>query len=133
MEMNGRIPADAVVLLVEPVSESRHHSWSLSQTGFRVVASPDDGPTVRDFIGDLQPDVVAIESTAWRHRPLPLVHRLRRTAGRRFPIVVYGTNLDPEAIRHIVGAGALWVEIGPSDGWKLEAAIRGVLAARRPA
>jgi DNA-binding NarL/FixJ family response regulator len=119
-----------VVLLVEPPSCDREHLWLLSRNGFHVVSTSDDARGIQTLIGELRPDVVAIEANSRRNRALPLVRGLRRTAGPRFPIVVYGTQLNMRAISHVVRAGALWVEIGPSDGWKLEAAIRGVLAAR---
>ena len=119
-----------IVLLVEPPSRNREHLWLLSRNGFRVVSTCDDARCIHTLMGELHPDVVAIEASSRRQRPLPLVRGLRRTAGPRFPIVVYGTHLNMRAIGHVVRAGALWVEIGPSDGWKLEAVIRGVLAAR---
>jgi hypothetical protein len=45
------------------------------------------------------------------------------------PVIVYGYGLSAEEIEHAARAGALWLQLEPSDGTKLVAAIRGVLAA----
>jgi hypothetical protein len=44
-------------------------------------------------------------------------------------VIVYGHGLNPEDIERAARGGAMWVQLEPSDGLKLVAAVHGVLAA----
>ena len=63
---------------------------------------------------------------------LNLAKRFREnTQGRLIPFIIYGHELRPQDIEDAARAGALWLQIEPTDGARLVAAVRGLIAATR--
>lgn len=121
-----------VVLLVEPSNARHHHAELLERAGFRVERLPPQDLGERQM-RDLEPATVAIELDDGRAADaLDLVTRLRANASPRavpVPVIVYGHALSASDIEHAARRGAMWLQLEPSDGTKLVAAIRGVLSA----
>ena len=119
----------ALVLLIQPVNAVHDHAASLARAGFQVQASPDDRISERDVLA-VAPDVIAVELEAARSADtLDLARRLRADPRTRsIPVILYSTQLQPEHIENAPRAGVLWLQIGSSDGHKLVAAVRGVVA-----
>jgi DNA-binding response OmpR family regulator len=121
-----------VVLLVEPSDPKHHHAEMLTRAGFRVVQlPPHEVTTLRTQ--DVKPAIVAVElDGSGSSDALDLAPRLRREARPRtipIPVIVYGHGLSAADIERAAMAGAMWLQLEPSDGAKLVAAIRGVLTA----
>jgi hypothetical protein len=120
------------ILLVEPLHPKHEHADLLTRAGFRVERlSPADldGPRIRD----IRPAIVAIELDGARtDDALDIASRLRVSPSRRavpLPVIVYGHGLSAADIERAARSGAMWLQLEPSDGTKLVAAIRGVLTA----
>jgi hypothetical protein len=124
-----------LVLLAESDHAEHHHLEILTRAGFRVVRLPVDELT-STLIRDVKPAIIAVELDGSRQGDaLDLAPRLRRDARPRaipIPIIVYGHGLSPADIEAAATGGAMWLQLEPSDGAKLVAAIRGVLAAADP-
>jgi hypothetical protein len=79
----------------------------------------------------VKPAVIAAERDgSGQIDPLDLVSRLRteaRPRGIPIPVIVYGYGLSAHDIERAATIGAMWLQLEPSDGTKLVAAIRGVL------
>lgn len=118
-----------LVLLIQPVKAVHDHTALLVRAGFRVQASADDRISERDVL-DVGPDLIAVELEATRSADtLDLARRLRADPRTRsIPVILYAMQLQPEHIENAARAGILWLQIGSTDGLKLVAAVRGVLA-----
>ena len=120
-----------VVLRVEPPDAKHQHAELLTRAGFRVVRSPPHEVTVR-HMQDVKPAIIAVELDGSARDALDLAPRLRaeaRPLAIPIPVIVYGHGLSAPDIERAATGGAMWVQLEPSDGAKLVAAIRGVLTA----
>jgi hypothetical protein len=121
-----------LVLLAESAHADHHHDEMLTRAGFRVVTLPirEVTPTL---IRDVKPAIVAIEFDGEQPTDaLDLAPRLRANGRPRaipIPVIVYGFGLSAPDIERVATGGAMWLQLEPSDGVKLVAAIRGVLTA----
>ena len=121
-----------VVLLVEPTDPKHRHEEILTRAGLRVVRLPPHEINSR-LLDDVKPTIIAAElDGSQQSDALDLTSRLREDARARstsVPVIVYGHSLKAEDIERAARGGAMWLQLEPSDGLKLVAAIRGVLAA----
>lgn len=121
-----------VVRLVEPSDPKHQHTEMLTRAGFRVVRSPAHEVTVQRM-QDVKPAIIAVELDGSGSRDaLDLAPRLRaeaRPLAIPIPVIVYGHGLSAPDIECAATGGAMWLQLEPSDGAKLVAAIRGVLIA----
>jgi hypothetical protein len=137
-EVTNGAPA---VLLVESSSPEHHHAELLRRAGLHVMRLPLEQATSHR-IQELNPAIIAVEFDGSRPSDaLDLVPRLHgdarsdptRTTGERaaryIPVIVYGHGLSAPDIESAARGGAMWLQLEPSDGVKLVAAIRGVLTA----
>jgi hypothetical protein len=120
------------ILLVEPLHPKHQHADLLARAGFRVErlsAGDVDGPRIRD----IRPDIIAVEMDGARTgHALDIASRVRVSPSRRevpVPVIVYGHGLSAADIERAARCRAMWLQLEPSDGTKLVAAIRGVLTA----
>ena len=120
-----------VVLLVEPLGPNHHHADLLKRAGLGVVQLPPHEVNVR-LLDAMRPNVIAVElNGSGDSAALDLARGLREDApphSMPVPVIVYGHTLSPEDIERAARGGALWLQLEPSDGLKLVAAIRGVLS-----
>lgn len=121
-----------VVLLVEPSAPKHHHAEMLTRAGFRVIGLPPHEIDSR-LMKDVKPAIIAVELDGERSADaLDLAPRLREEARLRsvpVPVIVYGHGLSAADIERAARGGVMWLQLEPSDGAKLVAAIRGVLTA----
>jgi hypothetical protein len=125
--------AAQIVLLVEPSDPKHHHAELLRRAGFQVVTLP-MAEITGDLLREVSPALVAIELDAARTSDvLGLNPRLRSELHRSIPVpvIVYGHGLNALDIEQAARGGAMWLQLEPSDGAKLIAAVRGVLAASK--
>jgi hypothetical protein len=103
----------------------------MSKAGFRVVSVPAHRASVRYEL-DQQPSVVAAElGAASAAQTWQFVRRFRQDGDARLiPCIVYGHGLKADDIETAARAGALWLQLEPSDGARLLAAARGLVAAK---
>lgn len=121
-----------IVLLLEPSDPRHHHTELLTRAGFRVVrAAPEEVNS--QLLREVKPAIIAAERDgSGQLDPLDLTSRLRAEAPSRTiptPTIVYGYGLSEHDIERAAAIGAMWLQLEPSDGSKLVAAIRGVLTA----
>jgi hypothetical protein len=118
-----------LVLLIVPPEAHHKHTAILTAAGYRVVSQADDEATVQSVL-DLSPRIIAAELSGTRTDPMfGLVHRLKDDPhARDIPLIVYGIGLTADQIEQTAHAGAMWLQLEPSDGYKLLAAVRGVLS-----
>jgi len=121
-----------LVLLAESAHAEHHHAEMLTRAGFRVVRLTVHEVTPA-LVRDVKPAIIAMEFDGSQPSDgLDLAPRLRADARPRaipVPVIVYGHGLSAPDIQRAATGGAMWVQLEPSDGAKLVAAIRGVLAA----
>jgi hypothetical protein len=121
-----------VVLLVEPSEPKHKHAELLMRAGLRVVQLPPHEVNSR-LLDEVKPAIIAAElDGSQQSDALDLASRLSEDARPRsmpIPVIVYGHGLRAEDIEAAARGGAMWLQLEPSDGLKLVAAIRGVLAA----
>jgi hypothetical protein len=121
-----------VVVLVEPSHPEHKHAELLTHAGFRVVRLPPHEIN-SGLLDEVKPAIIAAElDGSQQSDALDLASRLRedvRPRSTSVPVIVYGHGLKPEDIERAARGGAMWLQLEPSDGLKLVAAIRGVLAA----
>jgi hypothetical protein len=130
-----------LVLLIEPSAARHHHAQLLAEAGFRVELLAPQDVTI-GWIEEKKPALIAVElDESSPSDALELTPRLRgsgpvlsrtddgRGSGLRTPVIVYGHGLAAADIERAARGGALWLQLEPSDGVKLVAAIRGVLTA----
>ena len=126
------VTSPPVVLLVEPSDPTHHHAELLTRAGLRVVQLPPHEVNSR-LLEEVKPAIIAAELDASQGRDaLDLASRLREDArppSTPVPMIVYGHGLSAEDIERAARGGAMWLQLEPSDGLKLVAAIRGVLNA----
>ena len=120
-----------VVLLVEPLGPNHHHAQLLQCAGLGVVQLPPHEINSQ-LLDALQPHIIAVELNGSQDSDaLDLARRLREDArphAMPVPVIVYGHALSSEHIERAARGGAMWLQLEPSDGLKLVAAIRGVLS-----
>jgi hypothetical protein len=118
-----------LVLLIVPPDAHHQHAAILTAAGFRVVSQADDEATVQSVL-DLVPGIIVAELSGSRTDPMfGLVHRLKDDLrARDIPLIVYGIGLTADQIEQTAHAGAMWLQLEPCDGYKLLAAVRGVLS-----
>ena len=121
-----------LVVLIEPRPARRHHADTLSSAGFHVVRITAQNASV-DRVLAQRPNLVAEELvTTHLGRTWTFVRLFReRWATRFIPLIVYGHHLRLADIDAAALAGALWLQVAPSDGTRLVAAARGLLLATR--
>jgi CheY-like chemotaxis protein len=80
-----------------------------------------------------RPAVIAADhDSAGLVTTLDLARRLRQNQeARLIPFVIYGHHLHPQDIEDATRVGALCLQVEPTDGARLVAAVRGLLAASR--
>ena len=121
-----------LVLLAESAHAEHHHAEILARAGLRVIRLPAHEVTSA-LMRDVKPAIIAIEFDGLQPNDgLDLAPRLRADARPRaipIPVIVYGHGLSAADIERAATGGAMWLQLEPSDGTKLVAAIRGVLAA----
>jgi hypothetical protein len=131
-----------LVLLVEPSPARHHHADLLRRAGFHVELRSPRAVTAQ-LLEEANPAIIAVElDESSPNDALELTPRLRgsiqsrlteseegRGSGVRTPVIVYGHGLAAADIERAARGGALWLQLEPSDGVKLVAAIRGVLTA----
>ena len=129
--------APPLVLLVEPSDYQHNHAELLTRAGFRVVRLPTAEITAQ-LIQEVNPAIVAAElNGSGSSDALDLAPRLRRatsvspprsySSALSVPVIVSGHSLSAPDIERAARGGAMWLQLEPSDGVKLVAAIRGVL------
>ena len=122
-----------LVLLVEPTdARNQQHSESLARAGFRVSSVQTEEVEVARVL-EQRPAVIAADlDSAGLVMTRDLARRLRQDReARLIPFVIYGHHLHPQDIEDAARAGALWLQLEPTDGSRLVAAARGLLAASR--
>lgn len=78
------------------------------------------------------PAVVAAELDGDACTTLGLARRFRQNPDARLiPFIIYGHELRPRDIEEAARAGALWLQMEATDGPRLIAALRGLIAASR--
>lgn len=78
------------------------------------------------------PAVVAAELKGDGSTTLSLARRFRQTPeARLIPFIIYGHELRARDIQEAARAGALWLQMETTDGARLIAAVRGLIAASR--
>ena len=126
------MPDQPLVLLVEHKGGQHQHAELLSRAGFRVASVATEK---FDIVGLLEqgPAVVAAElDGSGSATTLNLARRFRQDPrARPIPFIIYGHHLRSEDIEDAARAGALWLQLEPTDGARSVAAVRGLIAASR--
>jgi DNA-binding response OmpR family regulator len=118
-----------VVLVITPVKPQQHdHTKILSQSGFQVLNYAHEDATVSEVLR-LEPRIIIAElGDDGREATFNLVRRLKaHQLARHIPLIVFGGGLTAAEIETTAHAGAMWLQLEPTDGYKLLGAIRGVL------
>ena len=119
-----------LVLLVVSSDIKHRHAAILAADGFRVATQTEPESTVRAIM-KMEPSIIVAELDSASDVTLVLVRTLHQHALARYiPMIVYGFGLTPEQIESTARSGAMWLQLEPSDGYKLLGAVRGVLAAK---
>ncbi len=124
------MPDQPLVLLVEPNGGQHQHTELLERAGFRVASVATEKIDVARLV-EQGPAVVAAElDGSGSATTLNLARRFRQDQrARPIPFVIYGHHLRPQDIEDAARAGALWLQLEPTDGARLVAAVRGLIAA----
>jgi hypothetical protein len=125
--------ADSLVLLIEPhATRNQRHAQSLMRAGYRVSSVAAEGIDIGHVL-QRRPAVIAAElDHSGLVRTLNLAKRFRENPqARLIPFIIYGHQLRPRDIEDAARAGALWLQLEPTDGARLVAAVRGLIAASR--
>lgn len=119
-----------LVVLIEPPHRRHHHADTLSRAGFQVVQVAAQDTGVESILGQ-RPSLVAAELVPTDSAPTwAFVRRFREDPATRFiPLIVFGDHLRLEDIEAAARSGALWLQLEPSNGARLVAAARGLVAA----
>jgi hypothetical protein len=131
--MDSEIASEQPVVLViapTPRSDPHDHSNTLTQAGFRVVTFTHDQASVPGVLR-LGPRIIVAELADGESRAMFDLLRLFKThqSVRHIPVIVYGIALTAGEIETIARVGAMWLQLEPTDGFKLVGAVRGVLRA----
>jgi CheY-like chemotaxis protein len=123
-----------LVLLVEPKGAQHAHSDVVRRAGFRVAIIAAHEFDVARVLAQ-SPAVIAAElDGSGSVATLGLARQFRQNPqGRPIPFIVFGQHLRNSDIEDIARAGALWLQLGPADGARLVAAVRGLIAASEKA
>ena len=121
-----------VVLLVTPEKQARNHDHTtmLTKAGFNVVNHTHEEASVTEIVR-LEPRIIIAElGEGGSEAMFELVRRVKaHQFGRHFPVIVYGVGLTADEIETTAHAGAMWLQLEPTDGYKLLGAVRGELRA----
>jgi CheY-like chemotaxis protein len=119
-----------LVLLIEHESGRHPHTELLAHAGFRVASVATEKVDVAGVL-EQRPAVVAAElDGSGSATTLSLAKRFRQDPrARPIPFIIYGHHLRPQDIEDAARAGALWLQLEPTDGARLVAAVRGLIAA----
>ena len=130
--MNSTPLSQSLVLLVTPEKQSGNHDHTaiLSKAGFHVVNHTHEGASVSEIVR-LEPRIIIAElGEGGSDAMFNLVRRVKADPfGRHIPLIVYGVGLTADEIETTAHAGAMWLQLEPTDGYKLLGAVRGVLRA----
>src|SRR5438067_388535 len=126
------MPEQPLVLLFEPKGGGHQHTDILVRAGFRVASVATEKVDIGGVL-EQGPAVVAAEiDGSGSAITLNLARRFRQDPrARPIPFIIYGHHLRPQDIEDAARAGALWLQLGPTDGERLVAAVRGLIAASR--
>ena len=126
------MPDQPLVLLVEPKDGRHEHAAFLARAGFRVESVTTETVDIAGVI-KRRPAVVAAElDGSGSATTLNLARRFRQDPrARPIPFIIYGHHLRSQDIEDAARAGALWLQLEPTDGARLVAAVRGLIAASR--
>lgn len=129
MESRSQNP---VVLLITPTKPppAHDHTAILGKAGFQILNHTHEDASVTEVLR-LDPRIIAAELGAGgREGMFNMIRRLKaHPTVRHIPLIVYGVGLTADEIEATAHAGAMWLQLEPSDGYKLLGAIRGVLRA----
>lgn len=121
-----------VVLLITPLQPppAHDHTAVLAKSGFTVVNHTHEDASVPEVLR-LDPRIIVAElGDGGREGMFNMVRRLKaHPTVRHIPLIVYGVGLTADEIEATAYAGAMWLQLEPTDGYKLLGAIRGVLRA----
>lgn len=127
-------PAQAprpLVLLVQPKGSRHKHAELVANAGFRVIELTAEDVDVARVLAR-GPAVVAAELDGAASTTLNLARQFRQNpATRLIPFIIYGHQLSARDIEDAARAGVLWLQLEPTDGARLAAAVRGLIAASR--
>jgi len=123
----------SLVLLVEPRGvRNQRHAEFLAQAGYRVSSVAGEHIHIADVLQQRPAVIAAALDRSGLMGTLDLAKRFRENPqGRLIPFIIYGHELRPQDIESAARAGALWLQIEPTDGARLVAAVRGLIAASR--
>jgi len=130
-----RRPADhetqSLVLLVEPPgARTQRHADFLARAGYRVSSVAAENIDIAEVLQQRPAVIAAGLEHSGLVRTLNLAKRFRENPqARLIPFIIYGHELRPRDIEDAARAGALWLQIEPTDGARLVAAVRGLIAA----
>jgi DNA-binding response OmpR family regulator len=132
MDPTTPVSQQPIVLLVTPEKQARSHDHTaiLSKAGFQVVNHTHEAASVAEIVR-LEPRIIIAElGEGGRDAMFNLVRRVKaHQFGRHIPLIVYGVGLTADEIETTAHAGAMWLQLEPTDGYKLLGAVRGVLRA----
>ena len=121
-----------IVLLITPLKPppAHDHTAVLKKSGFTVVNHTHEDASVPEILS-LDPRIIVAElGDGGRVAMFDMVRRLKaHPTVRHIPLIIYGVGLTADEIEATAHAGAMWLQLEPTDGYKLLAAIRGVLRA----
>jgi hypothetical protein len=121
-----------IVLVIVPTiqSDAHDHTQTLTQAGFRVVPFTHEQASAPGVLR-LGPRIIVAELADGESRAMFDLLRLFKTHPlvRHIPVIVYGVALTAAEIETIARVGAMWLQLEPTDGFKLVGAVRGVLRA----
>jgi hypothetical protein len=117
-------------VLIEQDGTEHHHAEIALRAGFRVVSVLAQEASAAHIV-DQAPSVVGVElSSTNPGQTWEFVRRFRQISeARLIPCLIYGHHLQADDIETAARAGALWLQLEPSDGARLIAAARGLVAA----
>ena len=122
-------PARPLVLLVEPEGARHRHAARIASAGFRVASMASEDLDIGRVL-EQSPAVVAAELAGDGSTTLSLARRFREIPDARLiPFIIYGHELRARDIEEAARAGALWLQMETTDGARLVAAVRGLIAA----
>jgi len=123
-------PTSSVVLLLEPNDDSRtEYTASLRAAGFTVVATPNCA-VAHYALAEITPQIVIASFDPRTHvECLAFCERLKSDARTRvIPILLTSATINDDDLQRATEMSVLGLTVGPHDGAKMLAAVKGVLA-----